>query len=151
MKLFTILLTILLLSFNISGKEKKTKLATLEIVVNNLKSDKGYLRVHLFDVAHAENFPDKSESSFMVRQIAIHKGIAKAVFKDIPYGKYAATLHHDSNRNVKMDLNWLGFPDEGWGLSTDVIPVFSLPDFKECAFKVNKPKIIYHIKIRYLP
>lgn len=151
MRLFTILLAIVLLSFNISAKEKTTKSATLEIVVNDLNSDEGYLRVHLYDLAHAENFPDESESSFMMKQVKIHIGKARAVFKDIPYGKYAATLHHDLNRNVKMDLNWLGFPSEGWGLSTDMIPVFSLPNFNKCKFEVNKPKIVYPIKIRYLP
>ncbi len=146
-----IILTIVLLSFSISAKEKTANSATLEIVVNNLNSDEGYLRVHLYNLAHAVNFPDKSESSFMMKQVKIYNGKARVVFKDIPYGEYAATLHHDLNKNIKMDLNWLGFPTEGWGLSTDIIPVFSLPDFNKCKFEVNKPEIVYPIRIRYLP
>lgn len=150
MKLFLTLIIMTLLTLNVTGLESP-KLATLEIVVNDFDSDQGYLRVHLFDLNHGKYFPDKSDKAYKWKQVKIKNGKVRVIFKDIPYGKYAATLHHDVNKNEKMDLTWLGMPDEGWGLSTDPIPVFSLPDFDECSFNVNSPHVTYEIKIRYLP
>lgn len=150
MKFFITFITFIALFFNAIALETP-KLATLEIIVEDFDSNEGHLRVHLFNTKTAKYFPDKSNEAYKWQQVKIKNGKVKVVFKDIPYGRYAATLHHDSNNNEKMDLTWLGMPDEGWGLSTDVIPVFSLPDFEDCAFDVYRPVVQYKIKIRYLP
>lgn len=150
MRLIIIIISSLIISVNLISSEKP-QTSTLEIVVNNIDSDAGYLRVHLYNLDRAEEFPDKSHNAYKFKLVKISNGKGKVKFENIPYGKYAATLHHDSNTNAKMDKTWLGMPDEGWGLSTDVIPVFSLPSFEECSFDVNKSYVKYEILMRYLP
>ena len=39
------------------------------------------------------------------------------VFDSIPDGEYAISLLHDENENGDMDLNFIGYPLEGFGLA----------------------------------
>lgn len=145
-----IFLVLLSFSFSLLAKDKD-QTVTIEVIVENFKSNYGYLRVHLYNQETSQYFPDKSHKAFKFLLTPIRNNRAKVVFTGLPSGKYAVTIHHDANSNEKMDKNILGMPAEGWGLSTDIIPVFSLPDFEECSFDVSQPLVRYPVIIRYLP
>jgi uncharacterized protein (DUF2141 family) len=127
------------------------KTGTLEIYVDELNSNEGYLRAQLFNTDKGQYFPDESDKAYKFSIVKIKNNKARIIFSNIPLGKYAVTIHHDENSNQKMDKTWLGMPDEGWGISTDVVPVFTLPSFDECSFDFNQDYLKYPVKIRYLP
>jgi uncharacterized protein (DUF2141 family) len=61
---------------------------------------------------------------------------ATCEFKNIPSGTYAIALFHDANLTGKMEKNFVGIPQEGYGFSNDAKPhTLSAPSFKECAFQ----------------
>jgi len=41
-------------------------------------------------------------------------------FKDVPFGEYAIAVMHDMDKDLKMDTNWVGIPDEDLGVSNNV-------------------------------
>lgn len=145
-----LILIILVLCYGLNAQDKE-QFASVEVVVDNFESNYGFLRVHLYNQQTSQYFPDKSHKAYKLILTPIKNKKAKVVFTGIPFGKYALTIHHDANSNEKMDKNILGMPAEGWGLSTDIIPVFSLPDFEECSFEVLQPVVRYPVIIRYLP
>ena len=139
-------------SFALDNKPEPVKrTGTIEIIVDNLNSNEGYLRAQLFNSETASYFPSKSNKCYKYSLVKITNNRARIIFSDLPYGKYAITIHHDANSNKVLDKTWLGMPDEGWGISTDVIPVFSLPSFEDCSFNLNQDYLKYQVLIRYLP
>ncbi len=41
-------------------------------------------------------------------------------FPSIPFGEYAIAVMHDMDKDLKMDTNWIGIPDEDLGVSNNV-------------------------------
>lgn len=116
----------------------------LTVVVSNVKSEKGYIRVALYN----------SGRSFMVTPVKTAEARAKeghvmVVFQDVPEGDYAATVLHDLNDNKKMDENLLGIPKEGFGFSNDAMGALGPPGFKECIFPVTGSAVTTGIKLRH--
>jgi uncharacterized protein (DUF2141 family) len=116
----------------------------LTIVVSNVKSEKGYIRVALYN----------SPKSFMVKPLLTaeakaREGHVMVVFGDVPEGDYAATVLHDLNNNKKMDENLLGIPKEGFGFSNDAMGAFGPPGFKECIFPVTGTSVTTGVKLRH--
>lgn len=56
---------------------------------------------------------------------------------NIPYGTYAALLHHDVNGNGKMDTNFFGIPKEGVGFSGNKMGKLGPPKYADAAFEVE--------------
>jgi uncharacterized protein (DUF2141 family) len=116
----------------------------LTVVVSNVKGEKGYVRVALYN----------SGKSFMVTPFKTAEAKAKdghvmVVFPDIPEGDYAATVLHDLNDNKKMDENLLGIPKEGFGFSNDAMGAFGPPGFKECLFPVTGSAVTTGVRLRH--
>jgi len=57
-------------------------------------------------------------------------------FVDVPAGKFALAVAHDTNGNRKLDTNFLGIPTEQWGVSNNVRPSLRAPRFDEAVFSV---------------
>ncbi len=84
-----------------------------------------------------EGFPDQLDKAFRVQLAPIEQGRAVCEFKDVPAGTYAVIVLHDENLNKKMDKNFLGIPQEGWGVSNNVRPALSAPRFQDATFTVK--------------
>ncbi|MFW5805629.1 MAG: DUF2141 domain-containing protein [Bacteroidales bacterium] len=109
---------------------------TVEVKVNNVKSDDGYISVALYD--SAETFPsDKEEDIFMGKKAKACQGSTTVSFDSIPPGKYAMAILHDENNNDKMDKNCLGIPKEGYCFSENANAKLGKPKFEEAAFRVR--------------
>lgn len=116
----------------------------LTVVVSNVKSDKGYILVALYN----------SGRSFMITPVKTAEAKAKEghvmiIFQDVPEGDYAATVFHDQNNNKKLDENLLGIPKEGFGFSNDAMGTFGPPGFKECMFPISGNIVTTGVKLRY--
>lgn len=69
-------------------------------------------------------------------------------FKNLEEGKYAVCLFHDENNNKSCDKNFFGIPTEAYAFSNNVRPKFSVPNFEECATKLDRNKT-FTIKLIY--
>lgn len=148
MKIIIGLITFIILSQAALTKEVTDSLVSLTIVIEEIRSDNGNIRVHLYEFDNQNSFPDKSSQANMLIIANINGGRAIAKFANLSPGTYAFTIHHDENLNVKMDRNLIGLPTEGWALSNNVKPLFKLPNFNECSFELRSNRKI-SIKINY--
>jgi uncharacterized protein (DUF2141 family) len=113
----------------------------ITVNIDNIESNDGNIRVHLYDESVKKYFPSNSDKAIKLEITKISDKKAVVTFKDLPYGKYAVTVHHDKNLNVKMDKTFLGFPAEGWGVFNNIKPIMRVPKFSECSFVDNKKTI----------
>lgn len=127
----------------------ESQLGKIEIVIENLKSNNGVVRMHLYDKSKAEFFPRKTKLAFSRKESKPVNKKARFVIDSLPFGEYAITTHHDENNNRKIDKNFLGLPNEGWGISNNPTVVLSLPDFEEAKVVLNKKAITINIKMNY--
>jgi len=121
----------------------QTQNSTLTIVATNFSSTNGMAVVHLF--RKSDDVPAKP---FMKSTAAIEDGSAKIIFKDLPYGEYAAILFHDENNNGILDHRW-GFPHEPMGFSNAwSLSLFSgMPSFEKLKFRFTSTEPVCKIKI----
>ncbi len=131
--LFLILLFILTSAIEILSLQNN-----FEIIVNieNVKSNDGNIRVQLYNESVRDAFPVESSKAIQLKVTHIIGNKSRVVFSGLPCGRYAITVHHDENLNVKMDKTFFGLPDEGWGVSNNIKPIMRIPDFDECSFEV---------------
>lgn len=123
---------------------------TLIVKVSGLRSTKGYVVCHLFN--SKDGYPTKSKKAMkFLNDFDIKNKTATFVFKDLPYGDYAFTVHHDENANHKMDKTLVGLPAEGWACSNNVKGILGLglPSFEKAKVVVNKPETVSEIKMNY--
>jgi uncharacterized protein (DUF2141 family) len=119
----------------------------ITVNIENIESNNGNIRVHLYDESVKKYFPSNSDKAIKLEITKISDNKAVVTFKDLPYGKYAVTVHHDKNLNVKMDKTFFGFPAEGWGVSNNVKPIMRVPKFSECSFVDFKKSISIKISM----
>ena len=55
----------------------------------------------------------------------------------LPPGEYAIFVAHDKNSDGEVNLNFLGIPKEGIGVSQNKFGGLTKPDFEECSIKLN--------------
>ena len=143
MKLNTYILIILnLLFLNIIFSQEETSKyyitdlrgnISLEMEINNLKSNKGPLYIRILD---------ENENPVIVGTSSVINYSSKISFDSISPGKYAIQFFHDENENQKMDFNLIGIPKEKFGSSNDVKPILGPPKFKKMLFEIYQDKKI---------
>jgi uncharacterized protein (DUF2141 family) len=68
----------------------------------------------------------------------------------LPDGVYGISVLDDENANKKMDYNFLGMPEEGFGFSDFYLSGFSRPVFEDFDFQLNGKAKAVKIKFRYI-
>ncbi|MEN9418474.1 MAG: hypothetical protein RI988_2094 [Pseudomonadota bacterium] len=122
--------------------------ATVRVEAQGFRNASGGVGCVLFN--QAEGFPDLEEKAFRTVRVAVDQGRAVCEFTQVPEGTYAVAVVHDENRNRKLDKNFLGIPQEGWGVSNNVRPSMSAPKFEEAAFALQPgASKVLTIKIGY--
>lgn len=94
--------------------KRAAKLGVLKVSVSNLDSDRGVVRMFLYD---SDNGFSKGK---YVRSEVVHveDEMAVAYFYNLPKDKYYALYYsHDENTNNKTDRQWVGLPKESFGYS----------------------------------
>ena len=136
------LIIITLLSIFTLGNAEQNPLI---LKLTNIQTTSGTIRIGIY--TSKNNFPDESDI-FQHRIFNVPKtGEILIKIKDLPYGEYAIALAHDENGNKKMDYRLLGMPKEPFGFSNNFKPLFTAPDFEECAFKYSGEKNKIEIKL----
>ncbi len=120
---------------------------TVTVEVTNLRSNNGYVLVSLYDTPEA--FPKNAERAVGKGKVKITGGKATISFNNLPQGRYASAILHDENNNLKMDLNSVGLPQEGYGFSNNAKGFLGPPSFSKAAFTLDGPVKNISIKASY--
>ena len=121
--------------------------ARIVVTIDGVHSDKGNVYVGLY--ASPAKFLHGKQTDGMMKVKASTSPMT-VTFDHLKPGTYAVGAFHDENANNHLDTNALGFPIEGFALSNGIRPMFSRPDFYDCAFKVGEDEgdtsVALHIK-----
>ena len=104
---------------------------SLEMEINNLKSNNGPLYIRILD---------ENENPVIVGTSTVINYSARISFDSISLGKYAIQFFHDENENQKMDFSLIGIPKEKFGSSNNVKPILGPPKFEKMLFNLTENK-----------
>lgn len=141
------LLLFLIVSLFISRRSSDLYAQTnLNVIIKNIKNDKGNILVGLYD--KASGFPRHVKEGRIVK---VTEKQMKVTFPDMKPGTYAISVLHDENQNKDLDQTRLGMPREGFGFSNDAMGVVGPPTFRKAriAFK-GKEDMDITINMKYL-
>jgi len=121
--------------------------AMIQVDVSGISSKKGEILAVLFSTE--KGFPNDASKAFKTAKAVPVNGKVILQFSQIPDGKYAIALFHDTNGDGKLNTNMLGIPKEGYGVSNNIRNLFSAPGFEESSFKHGKSKTFLSISVIY--
>ena len=104
---------------------------SLEMEINNLKSNNGPLYIRILD---------ENENPVIVGTSPVINYSARISFDSISPGKYAIQFFHDENENQKMDFSLIGIPKEKYGSSNNIKPFLGPPKFEKMLFNLTENK-----------
>jgi uncharacterized protein (DUF2141 family) len=120
--------------------------ATLTVRVADLRNHKGQVIFAVFK--SADGFP-KDKNKALVWQIKPADADTVVFTASLPPGKYAASALHDENKNGKMDMNFLGIPEEGYGVTNNPKPDYRQARFDEAVFDLPQAGATLTISFQY--
>ncbi len=106
--------------------------STISVEVSHIESDKGTLLIALFD--SEKNF---LKSSMKLEKVKATVGKIKVSFEDVPAGTYTVSIIHDENENGDLDTNFMGIPNEPYGISMEGKNRFGPPSYDKAKFEVT--------------
>jgi uncharacterized protein (DUF2141 family) len=109
---------------------------TLTVYVDGLDATGGNIGIMLFQ--NDKGWPDNHPSAFKDIEQSAKQGTVKFVVAGVPAGTYAISSCHDSNKNGKLDKNFVGKPTEQWGMSNNPHATLHAPHFDQAKFDVTK-------------
>jgi uncharacterized protein (DUF2141 family) len=122
--------------------------ATLTVVIDGLKQQKSQICLRIF--SNERGFPTTNESEVKSACIPNSGTSVKKQFSGLKYGTYAIAIVDDENGDAKLNSNFLGIPEEGFGISRN--PIVSIttgsPKFSNASFALRKNTTI-NIKMKY--
>ncbi|MFA6582809.1 MAG: DUF2141 domain-containing protein [Elusimicrobiaceae bacterium] len=105
--------------------------------IASVPNGRGVVRVELY--ASPDGFPFDTAKKTFSAFAYVKNNAASVMFKDIPFGSYAATVYHDENGNGVFDKDIFGLPLEAYGFSNNKIGFKgSPPEYKEAEFTFEK-------------
>jgi len=129
--------------------ERAAANSTLTIKVVGARNANGKIYVALFQ--DPTGFPEKGSAALRREQADIDRQTltAQVVFRDVPQGVYAVSVLHDENSNGKLDKNFFGIPQEGYGASNNPGKKMRAPNFDEAKFSMSSPDQTVQINLVY--
>lgn len=120
--------------------------AELTVVVRDLRSDQGRVKIALWQ--DAKGFTDPEAALAKLTVVPDGKQ-ARVTVSGLAPGTYALATYHDENGNDKFDKTWIGWPDEGLGFSNGAWIKLGPPAFKDAAIKLDGGAKTTEIFLRY--
>lgn len=111
--------------------------ADLAVSVTGLKNAAGQVAIAVFSAS--DGFPkDDAKAAHRVRVPIDAAGqTAHALFKGLAPGDYAVAVFHDDNNSGKLETNFFGVPQKGYGFSNNARPSLRAPRFDEARFPLS--------------
>lgn len=116
---------------------------TVEITINNVKSNNGELRVGLFN---EKDFLKEVVEGKIVKPT---KGSVTVVFENVKPGTYAISILHDENENGVLDRNKLGIPKEGFAFGNNAMGKKGPPTFDQAKVEIGDKPVRQVLKMKY--
>lgn len=125
------------------------KAENIEITFAGINSSKGQIIVQVFK--DEKGFKDEVPVKTMkFKKSQIIKG-SMVVRLDLEPGIYGFALVDDENNDNKMNFNFIGMPNEGFGFSNYYHTGLNRPTFNDFKFTVSKNQLLkIQMKIRYI-
>lgn len=142
------LLFAMLLLASKEGQAQSSSAGTLRVVVNDVRNEKGVVRVHLWN--RDDRYPRDLSRSTLDRAAKIKGNRAVIVFRELPHGTWAAFAYHDEDSNGEIRSNWIGMPKEGVGASKNARGRMGPPSFEDAAISFIDAQKTIAINLRYL-
>ncbi len=122
--------------------------ASLTVVVNGLRQHKSQVCLRVY--SNERGFPRSNESEVQSGCVPVTGTSVKKQFSGLKYGTYAVAIVDDENGDTKLNSNFLGIPEEGFGISRNptVSVTTGTPKFRDASFTLNKNTTI-NIKMKY--
>lgn len=122
---------------------------TLRVRADGLRNDRGVVGVLLFRAPHG--WPEDVTKSLRHEASPISEGQHQAtvVIDGLAAGDYSIVALHDENKNMKLDRNLFGFPEEGFGFANNPPIGLGPPAFRAALLHVGCPATETTIHIQY--
>ena len=116
---------------------------SLKITITGLDSDKGKVRVAVFDA------PERwlKEAAY-AKILDIEGRSCEWLIEDVPVGEYGIAVFHDENGNGTNDRNFLGIPSEPYGFSNKARARFGPPKWEKARFPVTSPRTEVVVEVK---
>ena len=122
--------------------------ANLIVSIKGIQHKKGQVCLRIYD--SESGFPLGNNSEFKSQCIKITGNSLEQKFTGLKKGTYAIAVIDDQNENNKLDRDFFGIPEEGFGISNN--PTVSIktgtPNFKTASFSLQKNQKI-DIEMKY--
>ena len=125
----------LIFAFQVILAQQKQSGSTIVVQLNGIKEQSGQVLLSLFK--SDEGFPTHPEKAFRWSKVKVTSSSLIISLDGLPLGTYAIAVVHDENSNNVMDRNWLGLPDEPYGISNNITGTIVPPKFDEAKFTVT--------------
>jgi uncharacterized protein (DUF2141 family) len=137
LKIVNLLIAALLtISFAEAAQAEST--TSLTVVVNGIRNKTGEICMRVYN--SEKGFPDNAKSEVKSGCTQITGNSVKQVFSGLKPGTYAVAVVDDQNGDHKLNKDFFGIPQEGFGISKN--PPVSIstgtPKFNNASFEVDK-------------
>ncbi|QSV53862.1 MAG: DUF2141 domain-containing protein [Dolichospermum sp. UKL201] len=137
LKIVNLLIAALLtISFAEAAQAEST--TSLTVVVNGIRNKTGEICMRVYN--SEKGFPNNAKSEVKSGCTQITGNSVKQVFSGLKPGTYAVAVVDDQNGDHKLNKDFFGIPQEGFGISKN--PPVSIstgtPKFNNASFKVDK-------------
>ena len=122
--------------------------ACLTVELMGLRSNLGVINIGVF--SSPEGFPNDATRAVRSGCFPISNLPLLLTFDDLPFGQYAATVHHDENMDGELNTNLLGIPTEGIGFSGNPKIWRGVPAFERTRFEFSPANSTVSIRVKYL-
>ena len=116
--------------------------ATLTVTINGIQNQKGQICLKIYD--NESGFPLGDNSGVKNQCTKITGNSLKQEFTNLKKGTYAVAVIDDQNDDTKLDRDFLGIPEEGFGISNN--PTVSIktgtPKFEQASFSLIQNQTI---------
>ncbi len=138
---------LLLLAAGIPLHAQSPPTGTLEIEFTGIHTREGQIAAGLN--SSPEGWPDKPDVEYLWPKEEMEAGTLVTRIEGLAYGTYAISVLDDIDFDQEMKM-FMGVPREGFGLSNNPHNRFTVPDFEECAFVIDRPLTHITIEMRYI-
>ena len=121
----------------------------IKIKVEGIRNSQGQIVLSAFKTE--KEFDDETQVyNFTIDKSSIKDGVINTSVR-LPIGNWGLTLLDDENSDAKMEYNFFGITEEGFGFSNYYLIGLSKPDLEDFDFNVNnKDNVSVKMKIRYM-
>lgn len=139
-----IITTLFLCLSVVAMAQKKKKTIQVDIKIEDVKSDKGYWMLAVYD----ENSDFLSMKPFDAKRQKVGEN-NNVVSLNIPKGNYVIAVFQDLNDSKDLERNAQGMPTEPYSFTGEnIFPLRGVPTFEACKVKVSKKSNSFQIPLQ---